>query len=72
MANLLASISYDHHARYIHRLGHRNISTSVQTWLGRVDVNLDKDGNATVRVGSKSGYGMTEVWKGNIDNNTDQ
>ena len=67
MANLYASIDYDHHNRYIHRLGHRHIATSAQTWQGRVDVSLDKDGNAVVTVGDKSGCGMRQVWKGNID-----
>ena len=66
MANLLASINYDHHNRYIHRLGHKHISTSAETWHGSVRVRLDKDGNAVVRVGPKSGGGKV-VWQGNID-----
>jgi len=67
MANLLASIDYDHHNRYIHRLGHRHIATSAQTWEGRADVYLAKDGEATIEVGPKDGYGMTEVWRGNVN-----
>jgi len=67
MANLYGSINYDHHNRYIHRLAHRHISTSAQTWEGRVDVSLDKDGNAVVMVGGKYGSEMRLVWKGNVN-----
>jgi len=67
MANLYASISYDHHARHIHRLGHKHIHTSAQTWEARVDVSLDKDGNCTVQLCPKSGWGGETLWQGNID-----
>jgi hypothetical protein len=48
------------------RTGSKHIHAQVETWSGKVRVDLDADGNFEVTVGPK-GWGGRTVLKGNID-----
>lgn len=51
------------------RVGHSSIKAKLETWDGSIEVELEKDGTFTVRIGDKS-YPKMEVATGNVNNRT--
>lgn len=47
------------------RIGHGEIVSTVETWQGKVRVELDKEGDFHVFLGSKNGGGKLIAW-GNV------
>jgi len=61
MAALIGYLNYGHHAGTIHRLAHRDISSSLATWEGRITTYLSKDGSYLVYVNGKT------ITEGNVN-----
>lgn len=51
------------------RLGHKEITSVLSTWEGRVTTTLWKDGTFTVELAPLDGYGRT-VLVGSVDDGT--
>lgn len=51
------------------RTAHHNITVTLETWEGKISVNLRRDGSFTVEVGDKyaGGFGMLPVVSGSIE-----
>ena len=67
MANLYATIDYDHHARHCSRTGHKHIHTTAETWTGKVKVYLDKDGYCLITITDKQNNYPVTILSDNLD-----
>ena len=67
MANLHATIGYDHHAGRATRTASRWVSTTAETWGAIVEVDLHRDGDCTVTLADKHGNNSQTLWSGNAN-----
>lgn len=51
----------------IDQFGHKWISTTAETWRGKVKVDLDKDGNCHIRITDKCNNRITTLLDANLD-----
>lgn len=67
MANLIGYVNSDRSTTTASRLASEYITVQAETWQGKVEVTLEKDGDFTVQVGPKHSSGQVAL-KGNVGN----
>jgi len=66
MRGLVGYLRGDNSTRRLSRSDADGVTAQLETWDSSIQVTLDADGDAIVRIGKK-GIPTTIVWAGNID-----